>query len=529
MPIEQFVNQASTTVAAAQTAVASGTVQTWTVASSTGFPAASATANQFRIMDPAAGTEIILVTAVSGTTWTVTRGAESTTPVAHTAGFTVYAILTAGALTSYVASVDQNSTLDRVFYVSKSGSDTNTGRSWGAAFLTVAAGIAALGGNDGTVNIGAGTYVEAAGITLTGAQRLVGVGMFSTIIQLNASGTLFSFINKTNSEMHDLGLKFASSSVTGTLLLLSNSFTMKFFRVRFSGTATAGQVGMKLDLNTGDCHFYDCFWSDLAVGCQNDTTVNYIIGGNVINCISGFQGGDPTGVSFGSGICITDVTFVLAGTIHIDIMGTADAWIVDRCWFDGSTTIAVRCGAAGTNRGPRLFAFTNCPSIMATTTSLILHAADRVSIDNVRFGNTGSNPVEISVPIPANVKRGKIGSYYSAQGNRIESLVPPQWDGWSGYKESADGTVQIQQFNYFTDTPNYPNTYRRVIVRIANRAVGTAAVTLTFPSAFETSFAGGQYFRTFDNTGMANTWTASAITIPTGVACASGMIIIEGW
>lgn len=35
---------------------------------------------------------------MSGTTWTVTRGAESTTPVTHTAGFTVYQVVTAGAL-----------------------------------------------------------------------------------------------------------------------------------------------------------------------------------------------------------------------------------------------------------------------------------------------------------------------------------------------------------------------------------------------------------------------------------------------
>jgi hypothetical protein len=52
------------------------------------------------VADTAAGftSELILVTNVSGTTWTVTRGAESTTPVAHTAGFTVTQVVTAGAL-----------------------------------------------------------------------------------------------------------------------------------------------------------------------------------------------------------------------------------------------------------------------------------------------------------------------------------------------------------------------------------------------------------------------------------------------
>ena len=54
----------------------------------------------FHVADQATGktTEIIAVTNVSGTTWTVTRGAESTTPVTHSAGFTVYQVVTAGWL-----------------------------------------------------------------------------------------------------------------------------------------------------------------------------------------------------------------------------------------------------------------------------------------------------------------------------------------------------------------------------------------------------------------------------------------------
>src|SRR5688572_20990731 len=87
-----FTNQASTTVAASKTAPAAGTTESWTVASSSAFPAASNTAvptTQFYIADPAAPTELILVTNVSGTTWSVTRGADSTTPVTHSAGFTV--------------------------------------------------------------------------------------------------------------------------------------------------------------------------------------------------------------------------------------------------------------------------------------------------------------------------------------------------------------------------------------------------------------------------------------------------------
>src|SRR6185437_7942329 len=78
---------------------AGGTTETWTVASSASFPAASNNAtspSQFHVADIAANSEIVLVTNVSGTTWTVTRGAEGTTPVTHNAGFTVFQVTTAG-------------------------------------------------------------------------------------------------------------------------------------------------------------------------------------------------------------------------------------------------------------------------------------------------------------------------------------------------------------------------------------------------------------------------------------------------
>jgi hypothetical protein len=107
MALELFSNQGSTTVTSGgTTAPAAGTSETWTVASSSSFPAASSTASpptQFHVADPAATGEIIEVTTVSGTTWTVTRGAESTTPVAHAANFTICNVVTAKGLGSLLA------------------------------------------------------------------------------------------------------------------------------------------------------------------------------------------------------------------------------------------------------------------------------------------------------------------------------------------------------------------------------------------------------------------------------------------
>lgn len=93
MPSELFANNAATTLAAGIDSSAT----TLTVASSSGFPAPVARASQFRVL---IDTEIVLVTAVSGTTWTVVRGAESTTAAAHSSGAAVTHVVTAAALAS---------------------------------------------------------------------------------------------------------------------------------------------------------------------------------------------------------------------------------------------------------------------------------------------------------------------------------------------------------------------------------------------------------------------------------------------
>lgn len=104
--LELFANQASTSVSSGgTTAPAAGTSQTWTVSSSSGFPAASSTASPptfFRITDPALSSEKMIVTNVSGTTWTVTRGTDGTTPVAHSSGFSVQNVVTAAAIEALI-------------------------------------------------------------------------------------------------------------------------------------------------------------------------------------------------------------------------------------------------------------------------------------------------------------------------------------------------------------------------------------------------------------------------------------------
>ncbi len=84
---EQFANNAITTLNGTITSGALSLV----VTSATAFP----TAGNFRIL---IDSEIMLVTSVSGTTFTITRAQESTTAATHSNGATVTQIVTAGAL-----------------------------------------------------------------------------------------------------------------------------------------------------------------------------------------------------------------------------------------------------------------------------------------------------------------------------------------------------------------------------------------------------------------------------------------------
>jgi len=90
--MERFFNDYGTTLAGGIT----NTQATLVVASGSNFPGSG----NFRIRIE---NELLLVTAVSGTTWTVTRGVESSQAVAHLDGMAVNHIVTAGGLAQILA------------------------------------------------------------------------------------------------------------------------------------------------------------------------------------------------------------------------------------------------------------------------------------------------------------------------------------------------------------------------------------------------------------------------------------------
>jgi hypothetical protein len=185
MAVEVFANNATAVVTSGGTAAPSpGTSETWTLSSST-LPAVSSSATpptQCYLVDPSAVSEKMLVTNISGTSATVTRGADGTTPVVHTSGFTVQQVLTRASLNGFSQSKAAfASILD--YGADPSGNTDSTS--------AITAAIAAVTPADGVFDV-AGTVLVPSGQYLTGPivlpQRvgLLGTGYGSTLV-LSAS------------------------------------------------------------------------------------------------------------------------------------------------------------------------------------------------------------------------------------------------------------------------------------------------------------------------------------------------------
>lgn len=181
MPYEQFANNAATTLSAACTNVATSI----SVTSSTPFPTAT-NGGQFRVL---IGTELLIVTAISGTTWTVTRGAEGTTAAAHSSGDAVTHIITRDSLYQfglaggdyfrsgyyhlggYIGSqTTQSATVGRVYFTpfwvpvrrtfDRVGLNVNTAATAASGSVLRLGIYANSGGNPGSLILDAGTPVS---------------------------------------------------------------------------------------------------------------------------------------------------------------------------------------------------------------------------------------------------------------------------------------------------------------------------------------------------------------------------------
>ena len=219
MTVEIFAsNRAATNVSSGGTdAPAQGTQETWTVVSSSGFPSASPDAvppGQFHVADQAAPSEIIAVTDVSGVTWTVTRGAESTTPVSHGAGFTVYQVLTSGTLGQFYQAAGGTV----ITQLQPSGDTTGA---------TDTAAINAIFGSTGQyARLAPGTFYVDAPVVVTGGSTLEGAkGATTSVYDIAPPGTGLTVITPVS------GFTASGSGSYGVVQMSGGSCRLRKFVV----------------------------------------------------------------------------------------------------------------------------------------------------------------------------------------------------------------------------------------------------------------------------------------------------------
>jgi hypothetical protein len=266
---EIFANIPSTitTGSSGTTAPVSGTAETWTVGSSSAFPpATSANGTQFHIGDPAATSEIVAVTNVSGTTWTVTRGAESTTPVAHAAGATFVQVTTAGWLgtvnTRLLASGDVTGATDTLA-LNNAIASLPTVAGLGVGKIRVGSGTFYWQGPGSISTIGPGVYLE-------------GAGDWATQVFHVGSGDLLRVKDTTSPYSSRLvigggvtGITFDASNVTGTPSAALHLGDIAEYHVDFHAKNYGGSGSAALHLDN------TLFWTERtwgqvrSYGCQN--------------------------------------------------------------------------------------------------------------------------------------------------------------------------------------------------------------------------------------------------------------------
>jgi hypothetical protein len=250
-------NGPTTTVSSGgTTAPSAGTSESWTVASSTGFPAAATGVSQFRVADKAHPTELMIVTNVSGTTWTVTRGAESTTPVAHTAGFTIYQALTAGVLgglTQRPAGTSATAAPLTYFNPKDDGAKFDGSTDDNAALNTTTA-------RGNTIQFPPGTtVVNSAQLTFPSSNlHIRGSGMYDTTVKCTSSGLSSLWVHGSGFvsrvELSDMTLDGTGVSISAVAAFGNHLDRLRVRRCRFiNWPSVIIQPGYAAEVIVEDC------------------------------------------------------------------------------------------------------------------------------------------------------------------------------------------------------------------------------------------------------------------------------------
>lgn len=409
-----FTNLGTTTVSSGgTTAPSAGATESWTVASSSTFPAASSSAgppSQFYVADPVLPSEIILVTNVSGTTWSVTRGADSTTPVAHTAGFTVRNVVPA----TWLQAIENRTIGGAVYDVKKFGAVGDNSHDDTSA---IQAAITASGwpANTAVIHFPPGSYKLTSAISVDGGGAsstpdLVFLGYGAS---LRTTTTSITLVNVTNSIVSLTGVKFIGLSFLpnanpSTAVKLTNAEFCEFTSCRFGGSFATGVeiAGTSTYTKFIGCEFDNMSRGLLLSGTAHFTVVNACVfteqlSGDPLNWIEVTGGVEQLQVTncvfYGTGATLPVIRLTSANSaiingcsfyycddtaIQTGGFGSADDNIIQGCSFHQIKKHAVHIYGGVRNKV--------CNNTFLTIGTLTADTYDAVSIEQ-RFGNGGGS------------------------------------------------------------------------------------------------------------------------------------------
>jgi hypothetical protein len=208
----------------------------------------------------------------------VTRGAEGTTPVPHSAGFTIYQVASAGALTQLRA-------VDWLNVVTQFGADST-----GSADSTTAIqdALNAVPPAGGVVYLPAGTYKVSSTLSITrSGVYLIGDGRWVTTLAFTGTGDCISVTDAstyTSRTVHGggiLGLSIdGTGSGAGSCALHAGDILNFRFDIAVNHFTGTGDIGLHLDNRnfwteqaSGVAYFDNCAQS-VVFDCSGATTSN---------------------------------------------------------------------------------------------------------------------------------------------------------------------------------------------------------------------------------------------------------------
>ena len=471
MAMEVWANLASATVTSGgTTAPSAGTVQTLTLSGST-FPAISSTATPATIAyagDPAAPSEVFLITNVSGSTATVTRGADGTTPVTHAAGFTLDQVLSRASLKALQGAGFGKALVQANNYCAGDGVTDDTAGMQAAINAVFAGAGLGLGGvycpdqyliSSSLVCTSATGSAPGNGVAFVGADRQASQivkGFNGALLTWNGNGGP----NGNPSAFGGLrDITLNGNGFTGPLMQTNSANRMFFLNTAFDGNPD-----LTMDLNTME----DSYW----VGCTSNncgsTTApvikiygsstgtsnmlwftqlrieSFLDGAVWIQQGTGNTGGN-NGIFFSQ--CKFETTTVNGDFFVAD--GYTQQLLIDQCFFaldafNGGYSTAVNCVDFGgsTAVGSNQFTLSNCwvhaasgtlksvaningaSGAMTGPVTLSSIESDQTAATSVFIVNGCANVyLNVSgIDVAGNLFSGD-GSYYSSSGNNYLEIM----------------------------------------------------------------------------------------------------------